>query len=612
VRRVTDETWYQRTHAADGDMLVAYFCAEFGLAASVPIYSGGLGILAGDHLKTAADLGIPLVAVGLFYREGYFRQDVGDAGQAERYPRNHPEQIGAAPALAPDGTPVEVSVDLAGTAVAARVWRLDVGSVPLYLLDTDVEANPPEFRAVTARLYGGDRENRIRQELVLGVGGVRALRALGLAPTVFHLNEGHSVFLQLERIRELMAAGTPRQAAMERVRRSSVFTTHTPVPAGNEVFDDDLARRHLRDAATALGLTPAQMMAMGKVDGEPGFGLTPLALRTCARANGVSRLHGEVSREMWRGLFPSARADEVPIGYVTNGVHVPTWLGGGLSGLLRAAGARPGDPFDEAFGRAADIPDEELWLVHRDRVAHLVEVANARGAVAGATPRLDPDALTIGFSRRFATYKRAGLLFRDPRRLAALLGDPRRPVQVVLAGKAHPADRDGKGVLRLVTRFAADPAMAGRIVFVPDYDMEVGAAIMQGSDVWLNTPLRPMEASGTSGMKAALNGALNLSILDGWWAEGYDPSAGWAIGDDSEADGDAARDEADHESLFTLLEREVVPAFYERDAGGLPRRWLGMMRSSIARTGEAFSAARMLRQYADELYVPAHRDGRSA
>ena len=609
-RAVTNTEWYPAAHPGDADMRVAYFCAEFGLSADIPIYSGGLGILAGDHLKAAADLGVPLTAVGLFYHDGYFRQSVDADGQQETYEPRTGADIGAVEVTGADGHPLRIAVEFPEGPLRAALWRLDVGQVPLYLLDANIPENAPAGREVTARLYGGDRVTRIRQELLLGIGGVRALDALGIAPTVFHLNEGHSVFLQFERLRTRIANGESWNDALHDIRRSSVFTTHTPVPAGNEVFDDALALEYLRPIAESVGLDDDALLALGKIGDEPGFGLTPHALRTTARANGVSRLHGEVAREMWHGLWPDRDIRDVPIGSVTNGVHIPTWLDAGIATPLAAAGVDLTDPADPGLARAIGADEGDLWRAHRVNVARLVAMANTRGAIAGVRPRLDPDALTIGFSRRFATYKRAGLLFRDPERLARLLSNPDAPVQVVLAGKAHPADADGKALITLVTRLAADPRMDGRVVFVPDYDMRIGADILQGTDVWLNTPRLPMEASGTSGMKAAVNGALNLSILDGWWAEGYTPEIGWAIDDGTRHGSEQEQDERDHDSLMRLLETSVVPAFYARDDNGLPRAWTAMMRGAIARVGVEFSAARMLRDYTDDYYVPAHRDGR--
>ena len=607
---MTNSPWFPAAYPGDSDMRVAYFCAEFGIAADIPIYSGGLGILAGDHLKASSDLAIPLVGIGLFYYDGYFRQTIDESGQHERYIDRTGTDIGAVPVLGDDGLPVRIAVELPTGPLHAAAWQLMVGSVMLILLDANIPENAPAEREITARLYGGDRQTRIRQELLLGIGGIRALDAMGIAPTVFHINEGHSVFLQLERLRVLIDAGATFDDALAEVRRTSVFTTHTPVPAGNEVFSDDLASSHLSRAAAEIGLSIDDLMALGKVADEPGFGLTPFALRTTARANGVSQLHGEVARRMWRGLWPDRPVDEVPIGAVTNGVHVRTWIERGIADNAIRAGVDLDAPAAPGFARAASMSEPELWRAHRANVARLVALANTRGAVAGAHPRLDPDALTIGFSRRFATYKRAGLLFRDPDRLARVLGAPDAPVQVVLAGKAHPADSDGKALITMVTELATDPRLAGRVVFIPDYDIAIGAHILQGTDVWLNTPRLPMEASGTSGMKAAINGALNLSILDGWWAEGYSPSVGWAIDDGTIAGSDDEQDSRDHESLLRLLETSVVPAFFDRDADGIPRTWTAMMREAIAHVGEQFSAARMLRDYTDRYYVPTHRAGR--
>jgi starch phosphorylase len=610
-RPVTNETWFTSTFPSDDGMLVAYFCAEFGLSADIPIYAGGLGILAGDHLKAASDLGVPLVGIGLFYYDGYFRQRVDASGQHERYTERTGADLGAELLRDAEGRPLMVTVDLPTGPVSAVVWRLMVGSVTLLLLDANIPDNAPAEREITARLYGGDRETRIRQELLLGIGGLRALEAAGITPTAFHINEGHSVFLQLERLRLLIDTGATLDQAMAIVRRNSTFTTHTPVPAGNEVFTDELAARYLTHAAGAIGLSMRELADLGKVTDEPGFGLTPLALRTTARANGVRRLHGEVARAMWRGLWPNRDTAHVPIGSVTNGVHIRTWLEAGIAELVREAGVDLEHPAATGFQRATQIPDAALWRAHRANVARLVDLANARGAVAGVRPRLDPGALTIGFARRFATYKRAGLLFRDPDRLARLLSAPGAPVQVVLAGKAHPADGDGKALITTITELASDPRMAGRVVFVPDYDMAIGAHILQGTDVWLNTPRLAMEASGTSGMKAALNGALNLSILDGWWAEGYDPTIGWAIDDGSSAGDESEQDIRDHASLMELLENEVVPRFYDRGPDGVPRTWTTMMRRSIARVGSEFSAARMVGEYTERFYVPGHRQASS-
>jgi starch phosphorylase len=584
--------WQSRRE--DDRFTVAYFSTEFGLDESVPIYSGGLGVLAGDHLKSASDLGVPLVGVGLFYSEGYFRQELGgSAWQSERYPHNDPALL---PLHAED---VAVAVDLADesgalVAVPARVWRLDVGRVPLYLLDTDIEGNPDWARRITDRLYGGDRRHRLRQELVLGIGGVRALRALGIEPTVFHMNEGHSAFLQLERLRELVEDGAlPRDAAAERIRASTVFTTHTPVPAGNEVFDAALVQQNVAPLVARCGFSWDEFVELGRLNDDPAFGLTPFALRTSSYANGVSALHGEVSREMWHSIWPGRSMDDVPIGSVTNGVHARTWLSDDLDRLL----GTEEDTGNPDFARAYHVDAGELWRVHRSAKERLVEVLATRSGVT-----FDPDVLTIGFARRFATYKRADLLFSDPDRLGRLLVDGERPLQIVLAGKAHPADEGGKALIQKLAQFIGDPRSVGRVAFVEDYEMSVARTLVQGADVWLNNPRRPLEASGTSGMKAALNGVVNCSILDGWWAEAYSPEVGFAIGGDWIASDDAAQDAADAEALYEVLEQQVIPAYYDRE------RWLELMRNSIAELGARFNTNRMLIEYVERLYLPAHHD----
>jgi starch phosphorylase len=574
-------SWWERTHGDPG-FLVAYFSPEFGLSEALPIYSGGLGILAGDHLKSASDLGVPLVGVGLFYRQGYFEQALEDDRQEARYPALDPERLGLVL------EPVSVEVELAREPVAARVWRADVGSVRLYLLESEV----------TDVLYGGDREHRIRQEVVLGVGGVRALRALGLEPSVFHMNEGHAAFLGLERARALVEErGLPFSEALELVRASTVFTTHTPVPAGNEQFDEALARRYLDGLARGCGVGTDEILALGRIEpGDSGFGMTPLALRISARANGVSAEHGAVSRAMWHGLWPGLPADEVPIGHVTNAVHAPTWLAPELGELLSDAGVEPAAAPDEAdWQGAARLDPAALWAAHGRAKARLFERLDG-GRIGGES--LDPGALTIGFARRFAAYKRADLLFSDLDRLARLLADPKRPVQIVFAGKAHPADEPGKELLARIVAHARDPRLHGRVAFVTGYDMALARLLVQGADVWLNNPRPPEEASGTSGMKAGLNGALNLSVLDGWWSEGYAPELGWAIPAAVSAQGD----EAEAEELLRLLEDEVVPAFHERGADGVPARWTRMQAASIADVGARFTGGRMVAEYV-ELYL---------
>jgi glycogen phosphorylase len=590
-------TWWEQEERP-ADFLVAYFSAEFGLDESLPTYSGGLGILAGDHLKSASELGVPLVGIGLFYFRGYFRQRLADGDrQTERYPRNDTARL---PLTLVPMAPTVVMANDAGELVPIRigVWRAQVGRVSLYLLDTKVEGNPDWARDVTNTLYGGDRQNRLRQELVLGIGGVRVLRSLGLDPSVFHMNEGHSAFFQLERLRELVEEdGVDRDEAIERLRASTVFTTHTPVPAGNEVFDEELVRRNIGRVAERCGFSWEEFAALGRVhDDDSGFGMTPFALRTSSYANGVSALHGEVSREMWHDLWPDTPVDEVPITSITNGVHVRTWLGGELEGMLGTNTPK--------LERVRELSDEDLWNAHRGAKERLLEfIARTRGA-----PELDPEALTIGFARRFATYKRAGLLFSQPERLAALLGNPAQPMQILVAGKAHPADEAGKEVIRQVVDFARGDAAHHHVVFLPDYEMTLARRLVQGVDVWLNTPRRPMEASGTSGMKAALNGVLNCSILDGWWAEGYTPDRGFAIGENGHGATDEEQDASDVEALFAVLEQQVIPTYFDRDANGLPLRWIEMMRHSIAELGVEFSTNRMVREYVDRLYLPAQRD----
>jgi starch phosphorylase len=557
------DTWWSTEGHGDDDLLVAYFSMEFAVSADLPIYSGGLGVLAGDHLKAASDLGVPLVGVGLFYRGGYFTQGLSaDGRQTERYEVLDPEVLGLV------REPVTVDVDLAGQTVSAAVWRHDVGSVPLYLLDVDL---------VTDALYAGDREHRIKQELLLGVGGIRALQALGLEPTVYHVNEGHSAFLTIERARTLVQEGLSTDDALEQVRRTTVFTTHTPVPAGNEVFDPKLVQRYVGGLAEEAGVPADRLLALGHSDEGDGFGLTPLALRLSAHANGVSELHGQVARDMWASLWPD---DEPQIDHITNGVHLGTWLAPELEQLLVETGVRPNEPPAWGNWEAAERLDpDDLWRVHTGLKARL---ARRTG--------FDPGLLTIGFARRFATYKRAGLVFSDLERLVRL------PVQIVVAGKAHPEDTPGKDVMQRIVELSHDPAVAGRVVFLENYNMALAAEIIPGVDVWLNTPRRPYEASGTSGMKAAVNGVLNFSVLDGWWAEAYDPAVGWAI--------EGLSDDEDAAQLYRLLEEEIVPAFADR------ARWLSMMTASIARLSPVFSMQRAVIEYTERYYRPASRAAR--
>ncbi len=601
-----NSSWWKRSYGEPG-FLVAYFSPEFGLDASLPVYAGGLGILAGDHLKTARDLGVPLVGVGLLYRKGYFRQSIVRGEQQETYPELDPLTAPLTLERGADGGPLRVEVELAGEPVLAQIWRTELPSAPAYLLDTDIEDNAPSARPVTDVLYGPDREHRIRQEVLLGVGGARALAALGLEPTVFHMNEGHAAFLALERIRALVEdGGLGFDDALERVRRSTVFTTHTPVPEGNERFDRELARRYLEGLAQGCGAPVDDLLALGRAPGDESFGLTPLALRTAAHSNGVSRLHGAVARRMWGPIFADRDAEDVPIGHVTNAVHGPTWVSGDLKALLQEVGVQlEAGPEEQGWERAVELDPAELWNAHARCKARLLDVVASRDRRAVRGGALDPEALTIAFARRFAPYKRANLLFSELERALGLLADPQRPMQIVYAGKAYPADEAGKKILAEVVRIARSRQTNGRVVFLEDYDMELARLLVQGVDVWLNNPRLPQEASATSGMKAAMNGVLNLSVLDGWWPEAYSPGLGWAISEELSRRGD------EHEAaeLRRLLQEEVAPAFYERGPDGLPLRWLEMMRASIAAVGGAFNGARMVAEYLERYYLPAHAAG---
>ena len=590
---------------ARAPLLVGYFSLEFGLTESLPIYSGGLGILAGDHLKAASDLGLPLVAVGLLYRHGFGRQRIDEEGrQFEVYFENLPSALPVQRVMH-DGKPLVVEAPLGQGAVGIGVWRVQVGRVPLFLLDTDIDDNPPELRAITDRLYVPEPELRLRQEIVLGVGGMRTLRTLGLEATVFHLNEGHSFLVGIERIRELRNS---RQLTLEEARLIAragiVFTTHTPVAAGSDYFPPALVYDLLGPYLSQTGITFERFMELGRErpsDHAEPLCTTYVCLRLADHAVGVSRLHGTVSKRLWKAAWPGLREAQVPIGFVTNGAHMPTWLAPEIAALL-ARHVSPDwwdlEAGDRRWDQVAGIPDQELWDVHLALKRRLLEFAGRR---TGAT--LDPEALTIGFSRRFTPYKRATMLLSDSRRLRRLLHTQGRPVQFVFAGKAHPADSPGKDLVQEVVRTSRQEPS---IVFVEDYDIEVARHLVQGADVWLNNPRRFLEASGTSGMKAGANGVLNVSILDGWWDEAYQPSLGWAIPSGSTLDRPQADDVAEAESLYRLLEREVVPAYFERE-DGLPRRWLRMMRASIRRVGTEFAARRMVLDYFERAYGPAAR-----
>lgn len=604
---------------------VAYFSAEFGLHESLPIYSGGLGVLAGDHIKSASDLGVPLVGVGLFYSQGYFLQRLDKAGwQKEESLPIDVKQLPLEPALSEDGQPLVIKIETRLGSIAARIWQLRVGRARLLLLDSDVQGNAPEDRELTAHLYGGDNRVRIRQELLLAVGGVRALRALGIDPGVYHLNEGHSAFAPLELIREKMTIeALPFDTALRQVAARTVFTTHTPVLAGHDRFSPELVEEHLGPLSDALGLSHHQLLGLGRVRPEnPSelFCMTVLALKLSRRANAVSALHGRVSRGMWCDLWPGRSEEEVPIGHIINGVHAPSWMAPAMHDLYdRNLGPdwerRSGEP--EVWAGISRVVDGELWETHQVLKGRLLDFVRRRiarqcerrgesaEAVEKARQALSPEALTIGFARRFATYKRSTLLLRLLERLERLINDPVRPVQVVFAGKAHPRDEPGKRLLREIARLTADPRFAGRIVFIEDYDIDVGRHLVQGVDVWLNTPRRPLEASGTSGQKVVLNGGLNLSVRDGWWAEAYDGYNGFVIGrGEAHVDPDV-QDGRDAEALYRTLEQEVIPLYFERDADGLPRAWIARMKWAIRTLGWRFNSDRMVMDYVRQCYLPA-------
>jgi starch phosphorylase len=621
---VADRTWGTRHAGVLRPCPVAYFSAEFGIHESLPVYSGGLGVLSGDHIKSASDLAIPLVGIGLFYGQGYFRQRLDrDGWQQEEYLETDVTQLPLEAAIGKNGRPVMIRIDTRTGAIHAKVWRVAVGRCDLFLLDSDVEENAPEDRTLTSRLYGGDARTRIRQELVLGVGGFRALKAMGITPGVLHLNEGHSAFAVLEAIRTCMREeGLAFDGAVSRVSREVVFTTHTPVPAGHDRFDADLIEEHLGPLREELGISQETLMGLGREkpsNQQETFCMTVVGLRLARRANAVSALHGEVSRAMWTGLCGKPE-DEVPIGHVTNGVHVPSWLAPqmfrlydrhlGTNWYQRSSDARTWENIE-------NVEDGELWETHLSLKSQLLEFVRRR-AVEQAERRfesrevlqklgrvLSPDALTIGFARRFATYKRANLILADIENLASMVNDPKRPVQFVFAGKAHPHDEPGKKVLQQIAQLMRNSRFGDKFVFVEDYDINVGRHFVQGVDVWLNNPRRPLEASGTSGQKVVLNGGLNLSVLDGWWAEAYDGRNGFAIGTGKTHSDMNVHDTRDGEDLYRTLREEVIPLYYQRDRDGLPRGWIKRMKRTIRTLGWRFNADRMVMDYTTKCYVPA-------
>jgi starch phosphorylase len=625
-----DRSWFRRTYPDFDGGPIAYLCTEFGWHESLGIYSGGLGVLAGDHSKSASDLGLPFVGVGLMYRRGYFRQTVdADGHQQHFYPDHDPARLPILPVTGPGGRELRVPVDLPGRRIHLRVFRATVGRVPVLLLDSDVRENDPADRPITSILYVSGREMRLCQEIVLGIGGVAVLRALGIQPSVWHENEGHSALAAFERIRLAMKTdGLSFPEAVRKVASTTVFTTHTPVPAGNEIFDLPLVRKYFDRWAEDAGLPASDLYALGRAqDGvdDGKFNLTALAIRTSAARNGVSRLHGTVANEMWKHLLAGRKPLSETVGYITNGVHLPSWGGPEMTGLLaRHLGADLEEQLldPELAARVLAIPDAEIWAAHVAQKRRLIRLCRERllrqFARHGRSPDelrrvatlLDPDALTLGFARRFATYKRADLVFRDLDRLRRILCDAERPVQIVFAGKAHPADRPGQDLIRRIFEASVSPELFGKIVFLENYDLRVARFLVQGADVWLNTPERPLEASGTSGMKVSVNGGLNFSVLDGWWCEGFDPSHGWAIGDSEDLSPDAGRRAEDAAALYRTLEDEIVPCYYRRDDAGLPSEWILRMKRAIGKLTPRFSGSRMVREYVQKSYLPAsRRDG---
>ena len=618
--------WFERNPRAPKNFLVAYMSAEFGLHESVKLYSGGLGVLAGDHLKAASDHALPLIGVGLLYREGYFSQYLNvDGWQQEKYPQNDFYNMPMEKVLQADGTPLVISVEYPGRDVKAWVWKIQVGRVPLYVLDSDHEDNNPADRTITDKLYGGDHESRVRQEIMLGMGGVIMLHKMGLHPSLYHMNEGHSAFMVLQRIKDVMRdEGLSFKESVEAVKAASFFTTHTPVPAGNDSFDPTLIQRYFSKYCNDVGISMEQLLSLGREvpnDPDEKFCMTVLALKLAAGANGVSKLHGEVAREMWQKTWPEVPIDEIPITSITNGVHGPSWIAHEV-GTLYTRYLGPGwmsSPDDQGiWDRVDEIPDAELWRTHERRRERLVEFARKRlydQYKARNSPShelkvclevLDPEALTIGFARRFATYKRGALFLRDKERIKRIIMNAQRPVQFIIAGKAHPADNAGKQIIREIRHFAREADVRASLIYIEDYDMNVARYMVQGVDCWLNTPRRPMEASGTSGMKSAINGGLNISVLDGWWCEAVELGLnGWSIGQGESYSSPEDQDAVESEALYDILEHEVAPLFYDRPSSdGLPRNWIARMKTAIRTCAPVFNTYRMVQEYSDRFYVP--------
>jgi len=617
-------TWYKEKHG-HSDVVIAYFSMEFGLTESLPVYSGGLGVLSGDTMKSASDIGLPFIGIGLAYQQGYFRQYLNiDGWQQERYPINDFFNLPMRPVLNENGQPLKIPIWFPHGTVQVQIWKVQIGRVPLYLLDTNLPENNPADCKITETLYGGDQEMRIQQETVLGLGGIRALRAMNITPTVCHMNEGHSAFLCLERIRNLrehtdLTYGEAREA----IGGSNVFTTHTPVPAGFDIFSPNLMEKYMGEYPDRLGLSKKDFYALGRKDRnnpEEGFNMALLAGRHANYINGVSKLHGEVTRKMWMNQWPEVPLNEIPIQSITNGIHTHSWISREMSELFDTyLGTDWHDNLDnpESWEAIDKIPDEELWMTHMRRRERLVNFARKRlheqlkrrGApkteIEEALEVLNPNVLTIGFARRFATYKRANLILRNPDRLQRLLLDENRPIQIIFAGKAHPKDLHGKELIKQIVHFSGKADVRRRFVFLENYDINVARYLVQGVDVWLNTPRRPQEASGTSGMKVVVNGGINLSVLDGWWAEGYDPEVGWSIGHGEDYEDIGTQDHVEANALYNLLEREIVPQFYRLAADKLPRDWISMMKRAMKKLIPMFNTNRMVREYAENYYLPA-------
>ncbi len=621
-------TWFDKTFPEYKDKKIAYFSTEFAIHESLPVYSGGLGVLSGDHLKSASDMGLPLVGIGLLYRNGYFKQHLSiDGWQIEEYKMNHFYSMPLELLTDDKGEPLFINIDLPQNKIVfARIWRVKVGRVSLYLLDTDFEKNSPEDRVITGELYGGDKEMRIKQEKLLGVGGMRVLELLNIDPSVVHINEGHSAFLLLEKMRMLMKKGLSFGEAQKVVKANCVFTTHTPVPAGNEVFSSSLVTTYFESMYKELGLTKEEFLALGKDkdiksdNPDKDFSMTILALKACGKANGVSRLHATVSRQMWQNVWPGVPRKEIPITHITNGIHTNTWISYEFAGLFQRylGNAWIDEPEDQTlWQQVADIPDAELWRSHERRKERLVSFARNRlraqlerrglskHMVSFADEVLDPEALTIGFARRFATYKRGNLIFRNIDKIKRILLNKDKPVQIIIAGKAHPKDDKGKEIIKSIVSLTSDPDLRYKVVFLEDYDMNVAHYLVQGVDIWLNNPLRPEEASGTSGMKAAVNGAINFSVLDGWWCEGYNGENGWVIGSIDKYDDLEYQNEMESRSIYEILEKEIVPLFYDRGQDNLPRGWISKMKTCMKTVGPMFNTNRMIEDYTRKFYVPS-------